>query len=342
MTLRGPAAMAAALTVAGCAATGAPAPSPPRAFSACLVTTAGGVNDRGFNQLAVRGLEAARSSLLLTTRVVESRAESDYLPNLQRCVQGGADLTIAISAEMANAMFKVAGGRPTARFALVDAAPVDDDRRAVELPNVANLLFKAQESGYLVGVLAGLMEKRKLGAATRNVVGILGSSHIPAVDRYIAGYVAGARSVNPGLIIKLNYSDATDQAFCKQVGFGQINAQADILFGVTSACGTGYIDAAFDAGVYAIGSDRDLAYVSPAVITSAVKRVDRVVVLSIKRAAGGSFRAGNQLLGLAEEATGYSTPSSVVPQDVINQVEDVKAKIRNGALVPPETIPPGI
>ena len=38
----------------------------------------------------------------------------------------------------------------------------------------------------------------------------------------------------------------------------------------------------------------------------------------------------------------FSTPSSVVPQAIINQVLDRKAGIRSGTVTPPDTIPPGI
>jgi hypothetical protein len=43
-----------------------------------------------------------------------------------------------------------------------------------------------------------------------------------------------------------------------------------------------------------------------------------------------------------DDATGFSMPSSIVPQDVINQVLDLRVKIRNGVIVPPDTIPPGV
>src|SRR5256714_15354065 len=118
------------------------------------------------------------------------------------------------------------------------------------------------------------MEKNKVGSATHNVLGILGSNHSPAVDAYIAGYITGAKSVNPSLTWKITYSDSQDTAFCKQLGITQISAGADILFEVTGRCASGYIDAAYDASAYAIGSDNDEAYLSPALIPTRPKRAD--------------------------------------------------------------------
>jgi basic membrane protein A len=303
----------------------------------CVATNADGLATHTFNQLAISGARGAGAQV----QVVDSHAASDYLASLQRCVAAHPDLVIAISPEMATAVWRAAQLHQSQRFALVDAAPIDDNGQAVDLGNVADLLFKEQEPAYLVGALAGLMEKQKVGNASHNVLGILGANHSPAIDRYIAGYVAGARAVDPGVIVKITYSDSQDPAFCKQLGITQISGGADIVFEVTGRCASGYIDAAYDASAYAIGSNTDEAFVSPAVITSALKRVDHVVALTIQRLQAGQFHAGRQVFSLQDDATGFSMPSSIVPQDVINQVLDLRVKIRNGAITPPDTIPPG-
>jgi basic membrane protein A len=304
----------------------------------CVATNADGLAAHTFNQLAINGASGAGAQV----QVVASHAASDYLSSLQRCVAAHPDLVIAISPDMATAVWRAAQLHGDQKFALVDAAPVDDNGQSVDLGNVADLLFKEQEPAYLVGALAGLMEKGKVGNATHNVLGILGANHKPAIDRFIAGYVAGARSVDPGVIVKITYSDSQDPAFCKQLGITQISGGADIVFEVTGRCASGYIDAAYDASAYAIGSNNDEAYLSPAVITSALKRVDHVVALTIQKLQAGQFHPGQQIFSLQDDATGFSMPSSIVPQDVINQVLDIRIKIRNGAIVPPDTIPPGV
>lgn len=303
----------------------------------CLATDAEGLAAHSFNQLAVSGAQVAGAQL----QVVASHAASDYLSSLQRCAAAHPDLVIAISPDMATAVWRAAQLHGNQKFALVDAAPVDDNGHAVDLANVADLLFNQQEPGYLVGALAGVMEKERVGNASHNVLGVLGANHGPAIDHYIAGFIAGARSVDAGVIVKITYSDSQDPAFCKQLGISQISGGADIVFEVTGRCASGYIDAAYDASAYAIGSDNDEAYVSPAVITSALKRVDHVVELTIRRLQSGQFHPGRQVFSLQDDATGFSMPSSIVPQDVINQVLDIRIKIRNGAITPPDTIPPG-
>ncbi len=304
----------------------------------CIATNADGLTPHTFNQLAQDGARDADASL----QVIASHAASDYLSSLQRCVSNKPDLVIAISPDMASAVWRAAQLHPDQKFALVDSTPIDDNGHEASLANVSDLLFNQQEPGYLVGAVAGLMEKLKIGNASHNVLGVLGTNHGPSVDPYIAGFVAGARAVDPTVIFKITYSDSQDTAFCKQLGITQISAGADILFEVTGRCASGYIDAAYDAAGYAIGSNNDQAFLSPAVITSALKRVDRVVALTIERLKQGQFRSGKQVFSLQDDATSFSTPSSLVPQDLINQVLDIKTRIRNGTITPPETVPPGV
>jgi basic membrane protein A and related proteins len=304
----------------------------------CIATNTEGPAPHTFNQLTTDGARSAGAGV----QVIASKAASDYLSGLQRCVAAKPDLVIAVSPDMAIAVWRAAQLHPGQKFALVDAAPVDDNGQEATLGNVTDILFKPQEPAYLVGAIAGLMEKQKIGSASHNVLGVLGSNHGPAVDPYIAGFVAGARDVDPNVTFKIAYTDSQDTAFCKQLGINQISGGADILFEVTGRCASGYIDAAYDAAGYAIGSNNDQAFVSPAVITSALKRVDRAVALTIQRLQSGQFKSGKQVFSLQDDATGFSTPSSVVPQDIINQVLDLRTKIRNGTITPPETVPPGV
>lgn len=320
-------------------ACGVPNASPDTArIHTCIATNTEGPAPHTFNQLAIDGARSAGAGV----QVITSKTTSDYLSSLQRCIAAKPDLVIAGSAEMASAVWHAAQLSPKQKFALVDAMPVDDNGQEAELNNLTDLLFNEQEPAYLVGAMAGLMEKQKIGSASHNVLGVLGSNHGPGVDPYIAGFVTGARDADPSVIFKIAYSDSQDTAFCKQLGITQISSGADILFEVTGRCASGYIDAAYDASGYAIGSNNDQAFVSPAVITSALKRVDRAVALTIQRLQNGQFRPGKQVFSLQDDATGFSTPSSVVPQDIINQVLDLRTKIRNGSITPPEVVPPGV
>src|SRR5439155_962359 len=136
------------------------------------------------------------------------------------------------------------------------------------------------DRGYLVGYLAGLEEKRRPGP---DLVGSVGGEKQPPVDRFIAGYQAGAKAADPGIKVVNGYSqDFTDQAKCKQIALNQIEQGAGVVFQVAGACGLGALDAAKEKHVWGIGVDADQSFLGPHILTSAVKRVDAAVFLAIK------------------------------------------------------------
>src|SRR5260370_20555002 len=98
---------------------------------------------------------------------------------------------------MTNARWTVGKRFPSVRFAIIDGAPANAKGDTENLPNVANLFFKEQEAGYLVGVIAATMAKNKVGKATQNPVCSMGGIPIPPVDRYIAGYQDAAKTASP-------------------------------------------------------------------------------------------------------------------------------------------------
>jgi len=178
------------------------------AFSACLVTDIGGLNDKSFNHLAFVGLQAAEKAGI-KGRVIQSKSPADYIPNLQACVRSGAGVTVGVGFLMTDAMDAVASSFPKNKFAIVD---VDVTTMKHKPKNVEGLLFKEQEAGYLVGYAAGLWAKSQGAKA----IGSVGGLKIPPVDRYIAGYQFAAKKADPGIKTLNDFSQSfTAQAKCK-------------------------------------------------------------------------------------------------------------------------------
>ena len=163
---------------------------------------------------------------------------------------------IAVGFLMASALEKVAARYPDTNFAIIDYSQADMKTKP---KNVRGLLFKEQEAGYLVGYLAGLITKDEAGA--KQVIGSVGGHKIPPVDRYIAGYQAGAKKANPGITTLNSYSqDFVDQAKCKELALDQISRGAHVIFQVAGQCGLGALSAAKEKNVRGIGVDADQAY----------------------------------------------------------------------------------
>jgi basic membrane protein A len=301
----------------------------------------GSRDDESFNQLAYEGALIARTRYDINFSYVEAATGSTpvYVRDLERFARQGYDLVIGVGFTMAPAMLQAARAFPRTHFALVDSEPVDARGRTVNVSNVANLLFREQESGYLVGYMAGLMEKEKIGSATHNTIGALGGISIPPVNRYIAGYSQGARAADPRIKILLAYNGSfSDQARAYQIGLRQIRRRADILFQVAGAAGLGYLNAAQAKSHYGIGVDADQSYLGSYIMTSAIKRVDQAIVLTVGNLVGGRFRAGDNIFDLRDGGTGYGTVSPMVPQSVINQVNARASLIAAGKIVPTTVI----
>jgi basic membrane protein A len=282
-----------------------------------LVTDIGGLNDRGFNSLANEGLERAASELGAEIRVLESKSDADYIPNLSTLAEEGFDLVISVGFLMGEATHTAAEEFPDTSFAIIDNAYGGEgceDTNTCELPNLQGLLFKEQETGYLAGYLAGLVTES-------NTISSVGGIKIPPVDRFIAGYQAGAMASNPDITTLNAYSeDFVDQAKCKEVALDQIAEGSDVVFQVAGGCGLGALDAAQQEGVWGIGVDADQAFLGEHVLTSALKRVDEAVFQTIQAVADGSFTGGGvTLFGLAEDGVGLGEFSPNAPQEAIDE-----------------------
>jgi basic membrane protein A and related proteins len=292
-----------------------------------LVTDIGGLNDRGFNHLSYLGLQRAQTQLGVQQRVYQAKSTQEYVPNLSTFARQGYDLTIGVGFTEADAIDTAATNFPNSKFAIVD---VDQTEEKHKPANLLGLLFREQETGYLVGYLAGLEEKRRPG---KDVIGSVGGQKQPPVDRFIAGYQAGAKAADPGITTLNNYSeDFADQAKCKQIALNQIEQGAGVIFQVAGGCGLGALDAAKEKGVWGIGVDADQSFLGPHILTSAVKRVDTAVFLAIKSVVDGNFKGGNMIFGLKQNGVGIGKISPKVPKSEVAKVNQVRADIISGKI----------
>ena len=308
--------------------TSTPANSTPEAkkIKVGLVTDIGGLNDRSFNQLANAGLEKAKSELGIDGRVLTSKSNSDYVPNLSSLAQQKEDLVIGVGFLMADAMNTVAKKFPDTKFAIID---VDATTLKDKPTNVTGLLFKEQEAGYLVGYMAGLWAKDNNATTVSSV----GGQKIPPVDHYIAGFQAGAKAANPDIKTLNGYSqDFVDQAKCKEIALDQISKGSKVVFQVAGQCGLGALDAAKEKGAQGIGVDADQGYLGDHIMTSAEKKVDVAVETAIKAAQDGSIKGGtNTTFDLTNDGVGYGKPNAEGAK-YEDQVKAVAEKIKSGEI----------
>jgi basic membrane protein A and related proteins len=295
-------------------------------FRVGLSTDIGGLNDRSFNHLAYLGLQRAGKQLGVKTRVVQSSSPADYIPNLAALAKQGYDLVIGVGFTEIDAMKAVAKQFPKTHFAIVDVANADEGG----LKNVEGLLFKEQEAGYLAGYAAGLAAKQRGGKAVSSV----GGQKQPPVDRYIAGYQAGAKAAFPGVQTLNGYSqDFEKQNKCKELALNQIQGGSVVVFQVAGGCGLGALDAAKEKNVWGVGVDADQAYLGTYVLTSALKRVDTAVYDSIRDAKSGKFKGGQDAVyGIDVNGVGIGKFSPKAPKAIKAKIAQIEAQLKAGKI----------
>jgi basic membrane protein A and related proteins len=303
-----------------------------------LVTDIGGLNDRGFNSLAYKGLQTAQKQLGVTGRVLTSKGPQDYIPNLTKLATGGYDLVIAVGFLMTDATATVAKKYPKVKFAIVD---VDAPTMKGKPKNVQGILFREQEVGYIVGVVATLLSRdeklpKKVGKAAKTpFIASVGGIKIPPVDRFIAGYEYAAKKTVPASTVKHSYSqDFVDQAKCKELATNFFDQGADVVFQVAGGCGLGVIDAAKEKGKWALGVDADQNFVAPGnVATSALKKVDRGVFLTIQKVVKKTYKGGiNAVYGAKDGGVSAGKFAPAVPADIKAAAAKAAADIKSGKI----------
>jgi basic membrane protein A len=306
-----------------------------------LVTDTGGVDDRGFNQFSIAGLDKAAEDLDVEKRVYVSNSADDYEPNLEAAVDDGNDLVIAVGFLLAPSVIKVATANPDVSFAGVDhfyGPPGDkacEESKTCAVDNALGMIFPTEEAGYLAGVVAALTTKT-------NTVSTVGGIKIPPVDNWIAGYQAAVKATKPNVKLLNAYSnDFNDAAKCKEIALDQISQGSDVVFQVAGDCGLGALDAACEKNVTAIGVDADQSAQGPCVVTSALKPLTDAVFGVIDEFVKGDFKGGtNQSFGVEQlpDAKLLAPFQGEVSQEVKDAVAKAEAGLKDGSIDPPATL----
>ncbi|MHA6624664.1 BMP family lipoprotein [Pseudonocardia sichuanensis] len=338
---------AAPAAAGGAAATPAPvAPnSDASALKVGLAYDIGGRGDLSFNDSAAAGLEKSISDLGLqqaNTRelaAAENESEDAAATRLRQLVADGFNPIIAVGFKYATATQTVATENPNVQFAIVDDA-------TVELPNVTPLVFAEEQGSFLVGAAAAM----KTQACH---IGFVGGVETPLIQKFEAGYVAGARAVAPDIQVDVDYispaGDFTgfnDAARGTEVARGQLDSGADIVYHAAGASGQGVFEAVNaanspEAPKFAIGVDSDQYNtveppVNQVIMTSMIKSVDVAVFNYINAVAAGDTSVLPEAFDLSVDGVGYSTSGGMI-DDITGDLDAYKAAIISGEIQVPST-----
>ncbi len=291
----------------------------------------GGRGDKSFNDSAIAGVEAAVDEL---GGEIEELSPNDDGSNreelLTQLADAGYNPVIAVGFAYGDIIADVAAEYPDTEFAIVDTSVEE-----LGADNLTGLVFAEEEGSFLAGV----------AAASKSVtghIGFVGGSQSPLIEKFEAGYVAGAQAVKPDIIVDVTYlspagdpSGFGDPEGGKVAAQGMYQAGADIVFHAAGGSGEGVFEAAVEAGQRAIGVDSDqYLTASPdqqaVIMTSMLKRVDNAVETFLTDFDEGNVEGGTDILNdLSTEGVGLSDSGGYI-DDISDVLEDFRQQIIDG------------
>lgn len=310
-----------------------------KAISACMVTDTGGIDDKSFNAAAWAGLQAAKAANPnISIQYVQSKSEADYAPNLTNYANGNCDLILAVGGLMGGATDTVAKQNPNKQFAIVDYKSAE--------PNVYSMQFDTAEAAYLAGYLAA-------GMSQTGKVGTYGGLKIPPVTIFMDGFSEGIDQYNKvhNKTVQLLGWDVTKQDGLFSNDFAsqakgkslaqQLEAQgADVILPVAGGTGLGTAAEAQSTGKFSvIWVDQDgcisAAQYCSVFMSTVAKNISDAVKNAALSASAGTLAGGGSIGTLSNngvQLAPYHDFASKVPQDLQNEIEQLKQQIISGQI----------
>jgi basic membrane protein A len=309
-----------------------------------MITENNGVDDKSFNQSAWEGLEQWGKDNGLSKgngyNYFQSGSESEFATTIDNAVTEGYKLIFGVGFKLHTAIEDSATNNPDTNYVIIDDVISGKG-------NVASAVFADNESAYLAGVAAAKTTKT-------NKLGFIGGIEGETIKRFEAGFVAGAKSVNPSIKVSVDYTGSfSDAAKGKALATTQYDFGADIIYQAAGGSGAGVLSEAkalnetkdADKKVWVIGVDRDQAdegnYVSNDdkesnfILTSTVKGVGKALIAITDETENGDFPGGQTLTyGLKEDAV--SLTEGQLSDDAKKAVETAKQAIIDGDVIVPE------
>ena len=292
-----------------------------------IIFDLGGKFDKSFNEAAYNGAERWKSETGGSYMELELQNDAQREQALRRFASQGANPVVMAGFSQATALGVVAPEFPDTNFVIIDAV--------VDAPNVQSIIFDEHTGSFLVGALAAM--KSETGT-----VGFVGGMDVPIIHKFFCGYAQGVKAVNADARVIENYTGTTPAAWNDPVTAGELakaqyDAGADVVFAAAGGSGLGVLQAAADAGRFAIGVDSNQNYLQPgSVLTSMLKRVDNAVHTALNEAGDdATFKPGLTILGLAEDGVGYAIDEhneALITDEMKASVDELRAKIIAGEI----------
>ncbi|MFJ4174558.1 BMP family protein [Microbacterium sp. NPDC089696] len=309
-------------------------------FTACIVSDAGGFDDKSFNQLSYEGTKKAADELGADFKQAESNAETEYGPNIDNMVSEGCNTIVTVGFALSQATVDAANANPDTHFILIDDAGGDE-----KPDNVKPLLYNTAEAAFLAGYLSA-------GYTQTGKVGTYGGMEFPTVTIFMDGFKQGVDYFNTenSAAVEVVGWDGTTGSFtggfeanqeAKTTAQNIIDQGVDVLFPVGGPIYQSGLQAIKDSGkdIALIGADADLFNTDPTtadfVLTSVLKAMDVSTYEAVKSSAEGDFSGEPYIGTLDNEGVGIAPLhnfESKVDAELVSKLDTIKQDIIDGKI----------
>ena len=285
----------------------------------------GPANDQGWNAIALEGLKAAETKYDLEVAYTENVNIADSEAAFTDYASQGYDLIIGHGFQYGEPAVRVGKNFSELHFMATEANSKGE--------NMSSYVMACEQGGYVMGVLAASISKT-------GTIGAVGGIEQPSIVKTIEAFKLGAKSVKPDINILDVYIDTfTDVTAGQAAGNSMIDKGADVLYHSANQAGTGVINAAKEAGIYALGDSYDQNSIAPdTVVASTIYNMPQVILLAVQELKDGKFGNSVNNLGMSEgvvDITPYHSFDSKLSDDVKKLVADTVQKIKDGTIKVP-------
>lgn len=309
-----------------------------------MVTDAGTIDDKSFNQGTWEGILAAKEELGIQEKYLKpaGTTEAEYLKEIGNLYDAGYKFIVTPGFKFETAIFQAQDKYKDAKFVILDGNPHNGDFKPVVKDNTVAVFFAEEQSGFLAGIATAL--EMKEGEA-----GFIGGMEIPAVQKFNWGFQQGVAYANENLGTKMSLKAENvlyQGSFDNAAAGGQIAAQmydrgVKVIFAAAGGVGVGAINETktrVKAGekVWMVGVDVD-QYADgiyegdkSVILTSAMKKLSNSTLDLIKQELDGKFPGGETLvLDVKNNGVGLPEKNPNLSDDTITKVNEVFEKIKS-------------
>lgn len=302
------------------------------------VTGIGGLGDGSFNDLGYAGVQR-----LMDEGIQVDVSEPTSLADIEGIIgnfanSGEYELIVSMGGDSVDFVNSVSEDYPDQPMLVIDGLAGND--------NVKSVLLSQSDATFVLGAYAALMQKEGLleNAQGKETIGVVGGMDIPIIRSAIAGYMAGAKYINPEIDVLVTYVGGwNDPGTGAELARTMINQGADVIYSAAGASGLGALEATAEEGLYGIGYDGNQNGLYPdSIIVSGYRGTANVIYTTAKDAINGEFVGGDFESGIQDdiEAVQITVEESNIAtsQEILDIIETIKEKLHASSEKVPDEI----